>query len=118
MVPPFAWLAMCAFVAGLSLPAYDMHAMGDTDDAACRVVGGWTAPNAQRIATPTTSTGEPEHCVYCHWLRAVAGAKTSEGAALSSPRPAALVVRTGARTTLTASPIANSPRAPPVATSI
>lgn len=110
------WLALAALLGGTAVPAYDAHPAG-ADDAACQVAG-WDATRGTALAGARAPTQPPQHCVFCHWLRAVAGAHTPERVAIALPHVAALSPGPGAGLPR---PIHTAPRpsrAPPVVPSI
>jgi hypothetical protein len=63
---PLAALSIVLVLAG-SLGGW--HAPDDRDEHAARAMHQHADHNA-RFATPTQPTA-PEHCVFCHWLRAL-----------------------------------------------
>jgi hypothetical protein len=73
-----------AALSSAGLPAYDRHPAGAGDDAACQPAG----PDESRDPTLSAAGADaqpPPHCVFCHWLRAVAGAQTAAQPALAVP---------------------------------
>lgn len=92
--------------------------MGAADDAACRLVPGWTDHGALRIAAPGSRESRPEHCVVCHLQRAISGAFVSDVAALTSPLVGLSGARLSQTSPVTAADAAPSSRGPPAVLSI
>ena len=108
--------ATLAFLGGFVLPIFSSHDVGADDDAACNdpvIAAGYTSAHPQ-ISSPTAA---PEHCAYCHWLRAVTGASAAPIAQLSQPgsRPVRI---TPASCSLRVAPIAARPSRGPPSTSL
>ena len=81
-----AWCALYAFLSGLAVPLYESHPIDAADDAACAIEGGVRLAGS----TPLMGAAVPgdhasEHCVVCHWLRAMGGVVVQQVAALSTP---------------------------------
>ena len=70
------WLALAAFVGGLTLPFQNARHFWGIDDPSCEPppVYGVSATATLQTAAPTAS--DP-HCIICHWQRAVSGASTA-----------------------------------------
>ena len=70
------WLALAAFLGGLSLPFASARHFWGVDDPACdqATVFGLKTAASYTTATPAPAQG---HCTICHWQRAVGGATTA-----------------------------------------
>ena len=76
--------ATFAFLGGFALPMFSSHDVGADDDAACNdavIAAGYTSAHPQI----SSLTAAPEHCAYCHWLRAVTGASAAPMVRLTQP---------------------------------
>jgi hypothetical protein len=70
------WLALAAFLGGLTLPFQSARHFWGIDDPSCdqaSVYGLQTTTKIQTAAPASTTT----HCTICHWQRAVGGASTA-----------------------------------------
>jgi hypothetical protein len=105
---------LCAILVGSSLPAWDEHPLGIADDAACFSVAAWQSVDHPHVGADTTAPGQPEHCVYCHLQRAVAGAAIAHPPVLFVPVPFALVLGSSEHLMLAVAAPARPSRAPPV----
>ena len=105
---------MCAVLLGSSLPVWDEHPLGAADDVACLGTAAWQSVDYPHVGVDTTAPGRPEHCVYCHLQRAMAGAAIAHPPALFVPAPFVPALGTGESVTLTAAAPARPSRAPPV----
>ncbi len=76
-----AWVALCSFVGGLTLPFVADRSLTFADDAACGLEVLAVGPAGAHFEAPATPAPSG-HCALCHWLRAVSGAR---------PGPAILV---------------------------
>jgi hypothetical protein len=108
-----AWLALAAVLSSVGLPAYDRHPAGAADDAACQPA------NLDESRTPALGAAgagaqPPQHCVFCHWLRAVAGAQTPEQPAIALPLTVELPFGLGASPARRPSLAPRPSRAPPL----
>ena len=105
-----AWIAVTAFLGAFALPLVNVH-VGDADVA--ESVGlGPTHPVEQFEAVHPPVGGE--HCVLCHWLRAISG--LSAGVSyFSTTALLPLAVKTPAPAPQVDSPplLGRSSRAPP-----
>lgn len=106
-------LAALSIVLVLASAMGGWHAPDDSDDYAAPAVHKHADHNA-RFAAPL-ETAAPDHCVFCHWLRALGnGAPVATQVVAAQPvqfiRDGAVSVRV-----LTASRLALPSRAPPLA---
>ena len=111
---PFSWLALCAIVLVSFLPVWDEHPLGLADDAACNTVAAWQSPDHPHVGSDTTAPALPEHCVYCHLQRAVAGATIAHAPVLFVPAPFVPAFGSGQQFAVAAVAPACPSRAPPV----
>ena len=70
------WLALVAFLGGLTLPFQSARHFWGIDDPSCDQpsVYGLQTTTTLQTATPAPSAA---HCTLCHWQRAVGGASTA-----------------------------------------
>ena len=108
-----AWAALLAFSGTFGLGLVTVGHFGPDDDAAC----GQTAlvsghPGVQfetvKVASPAT------HCPFCHWQRAVSGARVASAHAAIAPLlPINLALAVATRALGSTAIDAQSPRGPP-----
>jgi hypothetical protein len=78
----FTWIALCAFMWSVGLSALEIH-VADTDEAGFQFAG--SCNGTLRVGKPPSAAAAPEHCIFCHWHRAVSGAMPSATARFASP---------------------------------
>ena len=109
-----AWCALVAFLSGLAVPLYESHPIDAADDAAC-ATGGGVGPDGVKPVMRAAVPGDhrPDHCVVCHWLRAIGGAVVQDVAALGAPATPASSQIAGSGAVLAAAYLTGASRAPP-----
>jgi hypothetical protein len=75
---------LAAVLSSVSLPAYGRHPAGAADDAACQPAH-LDESRTPALGAAGAGAQPSQHCVFCHWLRAVAGAQTPEQPAIALP---------------------------------
>jgi len=78
----FTWVALGAFLWSVGFSALEIH-VADPDEAGFEFAGSSNA--ALRVGKAPVVADTPEHCVFCHWHRAVSGAMASATGRLESP---------------------------------
>lgn len=94
-------------------PLHDTHPLGVADDAACFTGAAWGSVDHPHVDADPTAPGRPEHCVYCHLQRALAGASPASLVVLVAPEGAALAARLVEDAPAAAVFSAHASRAPP-----
>jgi hypothetical protein len=108
-------VAVLAALCGLLVPlAMSGHPPWETDEDCGPVVFGAHRTTEIETDLPTSS---PEHCAYCHWLRAISGVAPSGVGPVVPPTPTTLAFRPANDRVDGATPLGLHPsRAPPALT--
>jgi hypothetical protein len=105
-------LALSALLWSVALPVAETHVVGDPDAAAFEWIG--SASGGPGVESVSDVSAAPEHCVLCHWQRAVSGASLNGAAIVATPAAVPLPgTRISPRFSAPAS-AAHPSRAPPV----
>ena len=70
------WLALAAFLGGLTLPFQNARHFWGTDDPACDPPAVFGTDDGVTLQAATPTSVDP-HCIICHWQREAGGASTA-----------------------------------------
>ena len=112
------WLVMLSFLPGMSLPVWDSHPIGLSDDAACQLATAGEAGPQQHVDSSSAIPGLPDHCVFCHLQRAMAGATAAQAVALLVPAAHSAATMAGERAPRVAPNTSRLSRAPPASLTV